>query len=98
MRSLSTQDTEIIVFHPRLKEDAQTVLEILQQRKPVMVSLGNLSLTERQRFVDWVTGGIHAIDGRTVWIGNLTFLFLPSHIQVTGNTNKYSVAPKLKAS
>lgn len=99
MRSFSSQDTEIVVFHPRLKKDAQKVLEVLQQRKPIMVNLGNLSSTERQRFVDWVSGGINAIDGRIVWIGNLTFLFVPSHVKVSGHPCKtYSVSPNMKAS
>jgi cell division inhibitor SepF len=56
-----------------------------------------LSEQMAQRVIDWMAGGTCAIDGRTVWIGEKTFLFAPNNVCVNAlNEMLYAVAPKLK--
>lgn len=84
-----------------LKSEQETVkaLKALQERKMVVLTLSHLSAEKAQRVIDWMAGGTHAIDGRTIWIGENTFLFAPSCVQVTAPPKmSHRVSPKLKVS
>lgn len=90
------KDSEIVVLELHSEEDTEQALQILRQRKPVILKLTRLKPETAQRVVDWMAGGTYAIDGRTLWIGEQTFLFVPSSVQIISAQNKpISISPSL---
>ncbi|ACK68721.1 protein of unknown function DUF552 [Gloeothece citriformis PCC 7424] len=90
------KDFEIVVLEIHSEQDTEKALQILRQRKPVILKLTRLKPEKAQRVVDWMAGGTHAIDGRTLWIGEQTFLFVPSSVQIVSSKNKpVSISPQV---
>ncbi|WP_013322005.1 cell division protein SepF [Gloeothece verrucosa] len=90
------KDSEIVVLELHSEKDTEQALSILRQRKPVILKLTRLKPEKAQRVVDWMAGGTYAIDGRTVWIGEQTFLFVPSSVEVVSSKKKpSSISPRL---
>lgn len=90
------KESEIVVLELYSEQDTEQALQILRQRKPVILKLTRLKPETAQRVVDWMAGGTYAIDGRTLWIGEQTFLFVPSSVQVVSSQNKpVSISPSL---
>jgi cell division inhibitor SepF len=96
-RGASTTTPNVVVMELKSEQETIKALKALQERKTVVLTLSRLSAEKAQRVVDWMAGGTHAIDGRTLWIGENTFLFAPGCVQVTAPQKmSHTVSPKLK--
>jgi cell division inhibitor SepF len=88
---------EVVVKTVKSVEETGQALQLLQQRKTVILVLDRLSVDQAQRVVDWMAGGTCAIDGQTFWIGEKTFLFVPNQVEIISNRSTASpVSPYLK--
>ncbi len=88
---------EVIVKTLYSIEETRQALELVQERKTVVLILDQLTVAQAQRVVDWMAGGTCAIDGQTFWIGEKTFMFVPNQVQIQSNrTSPSSVSPSLK--
>jgi cell division inhibitor SepF len=88
---------EVVVKTVYLVEETRQALQLVQERKTVILILDKLPPKQAQRVVDWMAGGTCAIDGQTFWIGEKTFMFVPNQVQITSNRPPISsVAPSLK--
>jgi cell division inhibitor SepF len=95
--SVTPKASDVVVMELKSEKETVKALKALQERKLVVLLLGKLSEKMAQRVIDWMTGGTCAIDGRTVWIGEKTFLFAPNNVCVTAlNEMLYAVAPNLR--
>ncbi|NJK47126.1 cell division protein SepF [Candidatus Gracilibacteria bacterium] len=95
-KRIDSQPPEVVVMELRSEQETCKALQALQERKMVVLKLNRLSFDKAQRVVDWMAGGTHAIDGHTVWIGEQTFLFVPSSIQLAApKTTVHPVSPRL---
>lgn len=91
-----SQTPEMVVMELQSEQETRQALQALQERKMVVLKLNRLSSDKAQRVVDWMAGGTSAIDGHTVWIGEQTFLFVPSSIQLDApKTTIHPVSPRL---
>ena len=82
MPEAASRIPEIVVLEPRDLSETSLAIQALRSRKVVILKLTNLESDQAQRAADFVTGGTYAIDGHTEWIGERTFLFTPSGVQV----------------
>ncbi len=90
---------EVVVKTVTSIQETRQVLELVQERKTVILILDKLPINQAQRVVDWVAGGTCAIDGQTFWIGETTFMFVPNQVRVKSSRPPISsVAPTLKIS
>jgi cell division inhibitor SepF len=97
LRGIDPKSPEVVVIELRSEQETVKALQALQERKMVVLTLNRLSAEKAQRVVDWMAGGTHAIDGRTVWIGEQTFLFAPSCVQISApKAMSHPVSPRLK--
>ena len=71
---------EVEVFHCRRFDDAQAIALAVRERRTVVLQLDQLEPGEAQRVVDFVSGAVHALDGRSERLGEKTFLFAPSGV------------------
>ena len=71
---------QVEVFHCRCFDDAQTIARAVRERRTVVLQLDQIPPSEAQRVVDFVSGAVHALEGRCERLGVTTFLFAPSGV------------------
>ncbi|MCU0529328.1 MAG: cell division protein SepF [Cyanobium sp. Prado107] len=74
---------EVVVFHPTRFEDAQLIVHTVREHKTAVVHAGAMERGEAQRLIDFVAGGVSAMDGRAECLDELTFVFTPDIVQLT---------------
>ncbi|MEX1318072.1 MAG: cell division protein SepF [Synechococcaceae cyanobacterium] len=74
---------EVVVFHPLHFEDAQLIVHAVREYKTALVHAGAMDRGEAQRLIDFVAGGVSAMDGRAECLDELTFVFTPEIVQLT---------------
>ena len=75
--------SQVVVMEPRSFDEMSQAIQALRERKVVVLNLTIFDPEQAQRAADFVAGGTYAIDGRSQWIGEQTFLFTPSCVQVS---------------
>ncbi|WP_087066821.1 cell division protein SepF [Cyanobium sp. NIES-981] len=73
---------EVVVFHPLHFEDAQEIVQAVRELKTVVVNAGSMDRAEAQRLIDFVAGGVSAIDGQAECLDAVTFVFAPELISL----------------
>lgn len=68
---------EVVVVHPTRFDQAQWIVHHVRERKTVLVHAGAMEPREAQRLIDFVAGGVSALDGRAEGLDALTFVFAP---------------------
>lgn len=89
MPGLNALQSELIVMEPRMFEEIPEAILALRERKTVILNLARMDPDQAQRSVDYVAGGVFAIDGHQERIGSNVFLFTPSSVQI----NTYTANP-----
>ncbi|PSO46920.1 MAG: cell division protein SepF [Cyanobacteria bacterium SW_9_44_58] len=78
---------EIVVFEPESFEKMPEVIQVLRERKTVLLNLNMMEPDDAQRAVDFVAGGTYAIDGNQERIGESIFLFTPNCVKVSSRSH-----------
>jgi cell division inhibitor SepF len=73
---------EVVVMTPSRFEDATEAVLAVQRMKTVVLHLGAMEPEEAQRTIDFVSGGIFAMDGQSERLGDTVFLFAPSLVTI----------------
>ena len=74
---------EVVVMTPARFEDATAAVVAVQQLKTVVLHLGAMEAEEAQRTIDFVSGGVYAMDGQSERLGDTVFLFAPSLVTIS---------------
>lgn len=83
MPGLTQSTSEVVVIEPHSFSEICKVIDILKERRSVVLNLNVIDPEEAQRAVDFVAGGTYAIDGHQERIGESIFLFTPSCVKVS---------------
>lgn len=78
-----TWTPEVVVMTPQRFEEATAAVLAVQRLKTVVLHLGGMSPSEAQRTIDFVSGGVFAMDGQSERLGDTVFLFAPSLVAIT---------------
>jgi cell division inhibitor SepF len=73
---------EVVVMNPARFEDAMAAVQAVQRLKTVVLHLGGMDPEEAQRTIDFVSGGVYAMDGQSERLGDTVFLFAPSLVSI----------------
>lgn len=73
---------EVVVMTPARYEDAMAAVLAVQHLKTVVLHLGGMPPEEAQRTIDFVSGGVFAMDGQSERLGDTVFLFAPSLVTI----------------
>jgi len=80
--SYGSRFPEVVVMNPsRFAEGSEAVLAVQQQRT-VVLHLGGMDPQEAQRTIDFVSGGVYALDGQSERLGEAVFLFAPAMVSI----------------
>jgi cell division inhibitor SepF len=75
--------SEVVILQPRSFEEIPQAVRILRERKSVILNMLHMDPEQAQRSVDFVAGGVFAIDGHQERLGENIFLFTPNVVQIT---------------
>jgi len=75
--------SEVVILQPRSFEEIPQAVKILRERKSVILNMLHMDPEQAQRSVDFVAGGVFAIDGHQERLGENIFLFTPNVVQIT---------------
>lgn len=84
----------VLVMTPRRLQDATYVIQAVRQNTNVVVNSSWLEDGPGQRLIDFVCGGLEAIDGQVHRIAEEVFLFTPGQTQVEWRTKSGDGSPK----
>ncbi len=73
---------EVIVMEPMTFNQAVEIIQYLRKGSSIVLNLGNLESEESQRLLDFVCGGIYALDGSQKRVGEGVFLLVPSSVNI----------------
>ena len=74
---------ELVVWHPSRFEDGAAIVTPVRENKAVLVHAGAMDRSEAQRLIDFVAGGVSAIDGQAECLDAVTFLFAPALVAIS---------------
>lgn len=74
---------EVVVFRPTRFEDAQAIVLAVRDMQTVLVQASGMAPEEAQRLIDFVAGGVAAIDGQAECLDEFTFVFAPEIVTIT---------------
>jgi FtsZ-interacting cell division protein YlmF len=74
---------ELVVWHPSRFEDGAAIVAAVRENKAVLLHAGSMERTEAQRLIDFVAGGVSALDGQAECLDALTFLFAPALVAIS---------------
>ncbi|MEB3270372.1 MAG: cell division protein SepF [Synechococcus sp.] len=77
---------EVTVITPSCFEDGMAAVRAVQQQKTVVLHLGRMSPEEAQRTIDFVSGGVYAMEGQSERLGDTVFLFAPALVAIERDT------------
>ena len=88
MPGISNSSTEVSLMEPRSFDEMPQAIQALRERKTVILNLTMMDPDQAQRAVDFIAGGIYAIDGHQERVGESIFLFAPSCVNVTSSSSE----------
>ena len=93
----NTKDTEMntemnmIIFRPTEYDQAQTIIDYLKLRKPIIVNLDEIEVSVAQRILDFITGAVYALSGDIKKAARNIFVVVPSNVEIS-NANEEQAA------
>jgi cell division inhibitor SepF len=79
---------EVVVLEPTSFSQAPEVIQYLRRGSSIVLNLCKLDSDQSQRLIDFVCGGIYALDGSQRRVGEGVFLLVPSSVNINSIENK----------
>jgi len=73
---------EVVVMTPTGFDQAHEAVLAVQQQRTVVLHLGSMASDDAQRTIDFVSGGVFAMDGQSERLGDTVFLFAPARVRI----------------
>lgn len=72
----------VYVFYPLNFDDVQYSIDALVDGTPLIVSFSKVDEKNTQRFLDFLSGAIYAVQGKVLQLNQRDFLFSPGGVEV----------------
>lgn len=93
-----TQQVKMVISQPTTFEQAETICDLLKEKKSVIVNLEYVSKDVARRIIDVVSGAAHALDGHMQKVSNSIFLIAPYNYDITTDMAREEIKNKLSVS
>ena len=74
------------------------ICEFLKEKKSVIVNLEYVNKDVARRIVDFISGGVFALDGHIQKVSNSIFLIAPYNYEITNEMAREEISNKLSVS
>ena len=73
---------DVVVLTPQCFEEGLDALLAVREQRTVLLNLSRMDPDQAQRTADFVSGGVHALDGHQQRVGESVLLFAPASIRL----------------
>lgn len=93
-----TQSVRMVISQPTTFEQSEEICNFLKEKKSVIVNLEYVNKEIARRIVDFISGGVFALDGHIQKISNSIFLVAPVNYEITNEMAREEIKRKLSVS
>ena len=83
MPQSQSQAIKMVISQPTTFEQSEEICESLKQKKSVIVNLEYVNKDVARRIVDFISGGVFALNGHIQKVSNSIFLVAPMNYEIT---------------
>ena len=92
------QSVKMVISQPTTFEQSEEICSLLKEKKSVIVNLEYVNKDVARRIVDFISGGVYALDGHIQKISNSIFLIAPMNYEITNVMAREEIQSKLSVS
>ena len=92
------QAIKMVISQPTTFEQSDEICGFLKEKKSVIVNLEYVNKDVARRIVDFISGGVYALDGYIQKVSNSIFLVAPSNYEITNEMAREEIKSKLSVS
>ena len=92
------QAIKMVISQPTTFEQSEEICSFLKEKKSVIVNLEYVNKDVARRIVDFISGGVYALDGYIQKVSNSIFLVAPSNYEITNEMAREEMKSKLSVS
>ena len=92
------QQVKMVISQPTTFDQAEDICDLLKEKQSVIVNLEYVNKDVARRIVDFVSGGVYALDGYIQKVSNSIFLVAPSNYEITNEMAREEIKSKLSVS
>ncbi len=86
------------IAKPTTFEQSEDICNLLKEKKSIIVNLEYVNKDVARRIVDFISGGVHALDGHIEKISNSIFLVAPYNYEIVNDMAREEIKSKLSVS
>ena len=98
MAQAQGQAIKMVISQPTTFEQSDEICSFLKEKKSVIVNLEYVNKDVARRIVDFISGGVYALDGHIQKISNSIFLIAPVNYEITNEMAREEIKSKLSVS
>ena len=76
-------ENKVVFCTPKSYEDIQNLIDSLKKKQSLIVDVSDLDVKNTQRYLDFLSGAIYALNGSYQKIDNKKFYFAPQGVSIT---------------
>ncbi|MCI8471168.1 MAG: cell division protein SepF [Clostridia bacterium] len=88
----------MVISQPTTFEQSDEICSFLKEKKSIIVNLEYVNKDVARRIVDFISGGVYALDGYIQKVSNSIFLVAPSNYEITNEMAREEMKSKLSVS
>ena len=92
------QSVKMVISQPTTFEQSDEICSFLKEKKSIIVNLEYVNKDVARRIVDFISGGVYALDGYIQKVSNSIFLVAPSNYEITNEMAREEIKSKLSVS
>ena len=89
------QPIRMVISQPTTFEQSDEICSFLKEKKSVIVNLEYVNKDVARRIVDFISGGVYALDGYIQKVSNSIFLVAPSNYEITNEMAREEIKNKV---
>ncbi len=86
----SASRLQMLLFQPCSLEEAESIIDNLKARKPVIMNLDELDVELGQRILDFVGGAVYSLNGDIKKVARSIFVVAPPNVDVSQSIDERS--------
>ena len=92
------QQIKMVITQPTSSEQSEEICNYLKEKKSIIVNLEYVNKDVARRIVDFISGGVHALDGHIQKVSNAIFLVAPVNYEIASDLAREEIKNKLSVS
>lgn len=92
------QQIKMVISQPTTFEQSEEICQYLKERKSCIVNLEYVNKDVARRIVDFISGGVYALDAHIQKVSNSIFLVAPTNYEISNEMGREEMKSKLSVS